>query len=189
MNKKIALSLFFALILSCSVGFIIYKNTKISSPPNTDEIEKSSVHASIVKIKSLKELKDSSEVIAEIEVTDKQEKRDYKGIQVDIITVKVNEVIKGDIDSKELKILQDSNTDTIIKNGEKLLIFLKKGVDNPDCYVPVGGGQGLYIIENSNNYKSINAIQNTILKPHSIENKDILKDLKGNYEDIKQKLK
>ncbi|WP_040210387.1 hypothetical protein [Clostridium polynesiense] len=182
MNKKIFLSIaVIGLLISCLIGFSIYNN------PNNDT-KKTATKASILKIKNLQELKNSSDLIAEITVTDKQEKRDYKEIQVDVITVKINEIIKGKTDLKELKILQDSSADTIIQNGQNLLIFLKKGIDNPDCYVPVGGGQGIYIIENTNsNLKSSNSI--TTLKPQSLENKEILKDLTGNYNDIKQTLK
>lgn len=40
-----------------------------------------------------------------------------------------------------------------IKNNERLLMFLRKGIDNPDCYVPVGTSmKGIYrISENKTN--------------------------------------
>lgn len=62
-------------------------------------------------------------------------------------------------------------------------MFLKKGTDNKDCYIPVGGGQGIYkIIEN----KKTN---NRTLEAQSLYNENILNDLKGNYDDLRKSLK
>ena len=186
-KKKIILSL---LIASCiCIGSIIFysnhSNTKLVQV-NQIELVKTA-KGSIIQIKSLTELKNKAKVIVEVEGTGNIEKRDYKGLPCTISTVKVKEVLKGDRSLKEIKILQVENLDTPPQNGQKLLMFLSKDTDesghedNPDCYGVVGAGQGIYKIENTNSKST--------LKPQATENEDILKELSGNYEDVKSKLK
>ncbi len=56
-------------------------------------------------------------------------------------------------------------------------------------YISLGGSQGTYDIVNNSKLKNqINAEENIELKPNSMVNDDILKDLSGNYADIKKKL-
>ena len=183
---------------SICVGLIIvYSNNSNIKPiqANQPELVETS-KGSIDNIKNLTELKNKAKVIAEVEGTGKIEKRDYKGLPCTISTVKVKEILKGDKSLKEIKILQVENVDTPPQNGQKLLIFLSKDTDeygnedNPDCYGVVGAGQGIYILDDSTT-KGINSAVKSegIVKPQAIENKDILKELSGKYEDIKNKLK
>jgi len=136
---------------------------------------------SLEEIAGLAELKSDSDIIVEVLVTDKSKERDYKGLKAIITTLKVNHVIKGDKDIKEINILQ-LDWETIPKNGEKLLLFLTKGIDNPDCYIPIGAGQGIYKIVKSNSNDKM------VIEPHSLVNNKILKDLSGDYEEVKKKL-
>jgi hypothetical protein len=183
MNKKLVLSQSAASILICSIAFIVDKNYNVQNKLTQATIKSPTAEANYIKIPNLSELKKQSELIVEVIVTDKKEIRDYKGIPITITIANVKEVLRGNTDSKELKILQDSKADVNIKNGENLLMFLKKGVDNPDCYIPVGSGQGIYKI-----VKGL-AKDGLELTPQSLVNEDILKDLKGNYSDIKSNLK
>ncbi|WP_294188677.1 hypothetical protein [uncultured Clostridium sp.] len=74
-------------------------------------------------------------------------------------------------------------------------MFLRKGIDNPDCYVPVGTSmQGIYrISENKTNRQSysLNDSTTTILEPYdsSFTNKNIMNDLSINYKNFKSKFK
>jgi|GEM_PF-6335346 len=182
MHKKTILALSITLVLLGSIGFVIYENPKILTQSALVKTKSTKSRASYVKISGLPQLKNDSEIIVEATVTNKQETRDYKGVPVSITSVEVKDVLKGTTDSKELKILQDAQADVTLKAGQTLLMFLKKGVDNPDCYVSIGGGQGIYQISKN---KKNNELE---LSPQSLVNENIIKDLKGNYSDIKAKL-
>lgn len=54
-------------------------------------------------------------------------------------------------------------------------------------YAVVGAGQGVYIISQQKNVKSSN--DNVILKSQSLKNDSILKELSGNYDEVKNKLR
>lgn len=177
MNKKIAFSVI--VILLFLGGFMLYKNHGLLG--RSTEVKESLPRGQAIyeKIPDLNQLKEDSDIIVEVNVTNDKKMRDYKGVSAAITTVKIKEVIKGNLDTDKLNILQDTNADVTITSGQRLLMFLRKGIDNPDCYIPVGGGQGIYEINNDE----------LKLSPQSIENENILKDLKGNYSDVKSKLK
>lgn len=187
MNKKLILfSLSIVLLLgSTGVLCIKYLNTGNETAKNDNilEVKTANVQAIYDEIPSLDKLKNDSDIIVEIVGTNRQEKVDYKGIPAVVTLVKVNEVIKGKIDSTELKIFQDSRVDIAPKDGEVLLMFLKKGIDNPDCYLPIGGGQGIYKILTDDTSKA------DVLRPQSLVNNNILNELKGKYKDVKLNLK
>ncbi|MCR6514476.1 hypothetical protein M4I33_06235 [Clostridium sp. LY3-2] len=188
MNKKKIISIFVlgAVVIFGGVLFKIKSNEFIKDSNTIGRelsIKNDKAHASYEEIPSLTVLKSESDLIVEIIGTDTIENRDYKDVPVKVSTVKVSEVIKGDIKENEIKILQDADLDITPKKDEKLLMFLKKGTDNKDCYIPVGGGQGIYkIIEN----KKTN---NRTLEAQSLYNENILNDLKGNYDDLRKSLK
>lgn len=195
-NKKIIVSL----IVACCVciGLITFYLNKKPAQSNKSQLGRPK--GSIMHINNLTELKDKSKVIAEVEGTDQLKKIDYKGLPCIISTVKVKEIFKGDKSLKKIKILQVEDIDLPPKKGQKLLVFLCKDTDayghedNPDCYGVVGAGQGIYILEDGTDNVEAgshnNISNNIIIKPQSIENKDILKELRsGNYEYIKNKLK
>lgn len=75
---------------------------------------------SIKFYKDLAEIKNTAKVIVEVEGTDKQEKRNYKGMPCIVSTVKVNQVFKGNKSLIEIKILQVENLDVPPENGQKL---------------------------------------------------------------------
>jgi len=199
-KKKIIISI---LIITCicigSATFYQNKSTAKQLQVNQNKIESIEItgkgEAKITLIKDLTEIKSKSDLIVEVEGTDKQEKRDYKGVLSIVTTLKVKEVFKGDKSLKEVKIIQIESINTMPENGQKLVMFLKRGIDNPDCYAVIGNGQGIYKIENTGNKttnsisKDGNTVQSAILKPQAIENKNILKELSGNYEDVKNKLR
>jgi len=151
--------------------------------------------ASYQKISGLEELKQRSDIIAEVQGTENYKFIDYSGIKLRITTVKVIEIIKGDKSLKEINIAQTEGLDTEKppQNSENLLIFLRKSPDINDTYIPLGGSQGTYDIVERNSGKSISSVDSknnsTIeLKPNSIVNENIIKDLKENYSDIKKNL-
>lgn len=199
MSKK---KILFVLAVVFIASGLIYKNKSSQDIVNNPTVEAESLtvenktsQALYDEVSSLDQLKTDADIIVEAIGTDIVEERDYKGINVKVSIIKVSEVIKGDIKETELKILQDAETDTIPKKNERLLMFLKKGIDNKDCYIPVGGGQGIYrVVENKqseqNNVRlaSTNS-SNFILEPQSLQNDKILKDLKGDYEQVKKMLK
>ncbi|MPQ44865.1 hypothetical protein [Clostridium tarantellae] len=188
MNKKKIIAIFVlgAIVISGVLFFNIKSNDSIKNNNTIGDqlsIKNDKAHASYEEIPSLSVLKSNSDIIVEIIGTDIIENRDYKNVSVKISTVKILETIKGNIKENEIKILQDADLDITPKKDEKLLMFLKKGIDNKDCYIPVGGGQGIYkIIEN----KKTN---NRTLEAQSLYNENILKDLKGNYDDLKKSFK
>lgn len=146
---------------------------------------------SITKIQDLGQLKKDSNIIVEVIGTNENRVIDYKGVSCIITKVRVTDVIKGDKELKELNIIQVENVDVPPVDGEKLLMFLGKGKDNEGCYFPVGAGQGIYKISTETNTqptKKALTIDEKI-EPQSIVNDSILNDLKGNYKDIKEKLK
>lgn len=179
---------------------IITTNTIMSTQPNkSNEPIKSrpKASASYIEINGLKELKKKSDIIVEVEGTNEFELIDYKGITMRKTTLKVLDVIKGDPNLKEIKVAQTEGIESEeppMKN-EKLLMFLKKGVDITDSYVPIGGNQGIYRIitkktkKNSLTPRNIVSDDSTkIIRPTSLINNKILKDLNGNYTDIKNDL-
>jgi len=167
---------------------LLFRNLQCFEPSLETESQANN-NSSVKRISGLPELKNESDTIVEIVGTDKYKVIDYKGAQSIITTVKVLSVIKGDKNLKEAKIIQLYGEMTP-KNGEKLLMFLRKGIDNPDCYVPIGSGQGIYKIVQSKtkDNSSNNSLNNMILEPQSMVNDDILKDLTGDFETIKKKL-
>jgi hypothetical protein len=187
MNKKKIIIGILTITCICvgSITFYLSKSTTKQLQANQNKIEsiettsKGGAHAKIFLFKDLTEIKSESDLIVEVEGTDKQEKRDYKGAPSIVTTLKVKEVFKGDKSLKEVKIIQIESINTVPENGQRLVMFLRRGVDNLDCYGVVGGGQGIYKIEN----------KGATLKPQAIENKNIIKELSGNYEDVKDKLK
>ncbi len=196
MKKTLISSILLLILVVCSVSLT---KSKFSSN-KTDEVNPK-ISASYDAISGLDELKGKSDIIVEAESTGKYEFVDYKGVKMRKTTIKVLDVVKGDNKSKELKILQSENVEgeEPLDKGEKVLIFLRKGIDFTDSYVPVGGSQGIYKIEQHNtttqslteskivsDNKGNNVNKN--LQPHSLVNKKILKDLSGNYDDIKKKL-
>lgn len=199
MSKK---KILFVLAVVFITSGLIYKNKSsqdiVNNPTveaGTLNVENKTSQALYDEVSSLDQLKTDANIIVEAIGTDIVEERDYKGINVKVSIIKVSEVIKGDIKETELKILQDAETDTIPKKNERLLMFLKKGIDNKDCYIPVGGDQGIYrVVENKqseqNNVRlaSTNS-SNFILEARSLQNDKILKDLKGDYEQVKKMLK
>ena len=193
MNKK---NIVIIGIIACLGGGIFYLNNSNKTENKTNQLESSvqsnGIKVDITPIENLNALKAKSDLIIECEGTSIQEKRDYKGIPSIITTVKVKEVFKGDKDIKEVKVIQMENVDVQPKDGEKLVMFLMKGdgIDNPDCYGVVGAGQGIYIIDNDKSKKStLNSESSTTLKPQAIKNENILKELSGEYKDLKTKLK
>ncbi len=167
------------------LGLVTILSVHYLKAPGTNTPQTVNRWASAVKISGLSELKKKSDTIVEVIGSDKTLEIDYKGTTSFVTTVEVADIIKGDKNLKEIKLIQMSD-DVTPKNGEKLLMFLRKGVDNPDCYVPVGSGQGIYKVVKSNSKKSTSDEQ--VIEPQSLVNEDILKDLKGNYKDVKSKL-
>jgi len=143
--------------------------------------------ASYTKINGLDELKQLSSTIVEIVGTGKYKIVDYKGIPMRVSTLKVTEVLKGNNQLTEISIMQTEGleTETPPAKGEKLLLFLRDSREPEgqfkSCYVPLGGGQGMYKIKVKDNKKH--------LEVHCMKNDVILKDLSGDYDEVKLKIK
>ena len=166
---------------------------KVKDFVNKNIIPTHKMTASYEFISGLDELVKSADTIVEAEGTNKYELIDYKGITMRKTTVKVLDVIKGDKQLKELKFLQTEGIkeEKPPVKGEKLLMFLRKGIDNPDSYVTFGGSQGIYNIVPSNSIKAgtdKNDNANKHIEPSLMVNKKILQDLSGSYDEIKKKL-
>lgn len=185
-NKKgiLAVSIF---ILALGTVFI-RQNLKTSNSNIKTDV-KPNISFSGKIISGLPELKSKADTIVEIIGTDNSKVFDYKGVSSTITTVTVTNVLKGDKKLNEINIIQLTGEITP-ENGQKLLLFLRKGIDNPDCYVPIGAGQGIYkIVQSKSKVNSLDSnLSNMVIEPQSIVNDDILKDLSGNYEDVKKKL-
>ncbi|AAO36033.1 hypothetical protein K144313037_13150 [Clostridium tetani] len=182
---------------------VINTNSALSTPPSkVNEPIKPKASASYMEIDGLKELKAKSDIIVEVEGTDKFELIDYKGIKMRKTTVKILDVMKGNPTLKEITVVQTEGLESEeppMKN-EKLLMFLRKGIDITDSYVPIGGNQGIYKIITKKTKKNsmtpkklphLNAPKDDAIKivtPTSLINNKILRDLNGNYDDIKKKL-
>ena len=191
MKKKVIVILSVFLL---ALGIVSLKQN-FNTKTDTSKLQSTSTtKVSSIKLSGLSELKSKSEIIVEIIGTDKCKTIDYKGATSRVTTVKVTDVIKGDKKLNEINIIQ-MDGEVRPENGQKLVMFLRKGVDNPDCYVPIGSTQGIYKIvpakfNTSSKVNSANSTTgNMILEPVSVGNDDILKDLSGNYADIKNKLK
>jgi len=181
-NKKIVVNISIILgICICLVCTVLYINNfnKVSNESSFSDPTK--ILADIYQFKDLNEIKSNSDLIAEVEGTNIQETREYKGTDAIITTVKVKEVFKGDKSIKNVKVIQMKDYDVPPKKGEKLVVFLSKGIDNPDCYSVRGAGQGIYRIINSKSNKEV-------IKSQSMANKSILKELGEDYENAKKKL-
>lgn len=152
----------------------------------TSQQQKIKQDASYKKIHGLAELKKQADIIAEVQGTEHYRFYDYAGIKMRITTVNVIDIIKGDKTLKELDIIQTEGLDTEKPptNGEHLLIFLRKSSDINNTYIPLGGSQGTYDIVKS----SKNGTDDYQLKPNSMVNDEIIKDLNGKYSDIKKKI-
>lgn len=197
MKKVVISTIILTAIVTAGVSFKMNVNsTKTAATKNTET--KAKMSASYKYISGLEELKNSADTIIEAEGTDQYELIDYKGVTHRKTIVKVLDVIKGDKQLKEIKFLQTEGLegDEPPVKGEKMLMFLRKGVDNPDSYVTFGGTQGIYkIVESNNTIQSIDGSStnknnkvNKQIKAHSMINDKILKDLNGNYDDVKKKL-
>ena len=173
--KKVILFMAAAIII-IAVLFGIYEYKKYVRDSN--ESIKTVTNGTITKIKDLSELKSKSDLIAEVTGTDKYKIIDYKGMKARISTVKVNEVFKGSIESGEINIIQIEDLDVMVENNQKLLLFLRKDRENmkENPYAVVGTGQGIYIID-----------QHGKIKPQSINNENIMKELSGSYDKVKER--
>lgn len=183
MKKKLISGILLVSLVMSVVGC----NKALDSASKNNET-KPKIVASYEQISGLKELKDRADTIVEAEGTDNYELVDYKGIKMRKTVIKVIDVIKGDKQLKELKFLQSEGVkgEEPIAKGEKVLMFLKKGVDNPDSYITFGGTQGIYkIVESTSKSNSVTKH----LEPHSMVNNKILKELNDNYYDLKEKLR
>lgn len=97
---------------------------------------------------------------------------------------------------KELNILQVNDVDKQIQEDEILVMFLKKGIDNTDCYVPVGTTcQGIYEFSYSPNSNSKTLPATSNLKDATIQafdenhaNKTLVKSMPLNYSQLKQEI-
>lgn len=192
--KKIIISI--AIITGIAIGSIaLYTHYSNVNNINAQHKAITQVNGSIYKFKDLTELKSKSDTIVEVAGTGQYKNMDYKGVPAIISTVTVNQVFKGDKSLKEIKILQVANLDVPPQKGQRLLMFLRKDQENlPDHpYAVVGAGQGIYIITGTinNNNKLSNTSSNSgnvTLQPQAITNDNILKDLRGNYDYIKNTL-
>lgn len=165
-----------SILLGISLIYTVNKNTIAKSN------SKLKFEASYKKINGLDELKKQATIIAEVEGTESYKLMDYSGITARISTVNVIDIVKGDKSLKQINIIQTEGLDTEKPpvKGEKLLIFLRKSQDIKDTYIPLGGSQGTY--------NMVTASDNIQLKPNSMVNNDILRDLNGKYSDVKKKL-
>jgi len=176
-----------ALISSSLILCIAISGCSLSnSTGKTTNKPKATYEASYPTIKGLDELKKESTTIVEVVGTDKYKIVDDKGIEGRVTTVKVTDVLKGDKNLTEINIIQAEGMDTEVPpaNGEKLLMFLRNGVPVGEfkmLYVPLGGTQGIYKIKVKDNKKYFDY--------HCMKNSSILKELSGNYEDVKLKIK
>jgi len=183
--KKVLLVGSLIICMGVSSYSLAAKTNKVNNKPNNKP--KMAFHASYKKIDGLKELKEKGTTIVEVVGTDKYKIVDYKGIPFRVSTVKVTEVLKGDNQLSEINILQTEGLDTEAPpaNGEKLLMFLRDSGESVggfnSLYTPLGGSQGMYKIKVKNNKK--------YLEPHYMINDTILKDLSGDFNDVKIKIK
>lgn len=180
------------LVLICSgllLGFAIWGNSnKPSTPSKPQNKAKPTGQACYPeKFASLDVLKNKADIIVKAQGTSKYKLKDYGGIEMRISTLTVLEVIKGDKALKEINLIQTEGLDTEKPpvNGEILLLFLNKCSDLKDTYMPMGGSQGTYDIVSTSKTTSD---ENTEIKPNSMVNEDVLKDLNGSYSDIKKKI-
>lgn len=196
MRKKFAVILALTGIIVTGIAISSLSTSKAETYKIVKSKPKAS--ASYIEIDGLKELKEKSDTIVEVEGTDEFELIDYKGVKMRKTTVKVSDVMKGDSNLKEIRVVQTEGLESEappMKN-EKLLMFLKRGVDITDSYVPIGGNQGIYRIVTKNTKKNNltprsltpNDDSIKIIRPTSLINNKILKDLNGNYNDIKHNL-
>ncbi|NMM65868.1 hypothetical protein HBE96_25150 [Clostridium sp. P21] len=190
------------LLLAAGIGCLSLTSKFNVKNVQANQSNQISQDASYKKIHGVKELKSKSNLIAEVEGTNKYKIIDDKGIKFRVTTVKVQEVIKGDKQLKEFSIIQTEglSTEKPPQNGEKLLMFLRKSLNMENTYIPLGGSQGTYDIttitnpskSSTNNIESMNNTQNKDenkkLIPNEMVNDEILKDLSGNYSDIKKNL-
>ncbi|MBC8059074.1 MAG: hypothetical protein H7Y18_00205 [Clostridiaceae bacterium] len=190
MRKKLIV-LTSVIIIGLGIGLV--KQNFNATTANSKSQTITNTEFTTLKLTGLSDLKNRTETIVKIIGTDKYKTIDYKGAPFIITTVKIVDVIKGDKKLNEINIIQHDG-DVTPKNGETLLMFLRKGVDNPDCYIPIGLGQGIYKVvpAKSNTKSSVDSLISTsdsmILEPQSIVNDDILKDLNGSYKDVRNRL-
>lgn len=191
MKKKLILGTLLFVAIITSISWSKFKNSgKVTSNPKNMYTQQNKPSPSIPKIKNLSELKKHSDVIAEVTVNDiKEEKYDNK-LPIIISEVTVTNSIKGAEKGQVLKIIQYKNLEKVISNGENLLMFLRKGQNNPDSYVPIGTTvQGIYeIIKDESTNKSMftGKFKDTIKQyDDTIINEELLKEVSENYINLK----
>ncbi|MDT8719712.1 hypothetical protein IAI10_24055 [Clostridium sp. 19966] len=165
----------------CIIGIVIV-HFNYNKNMNNQSIGASAkkVNKSVKSINGLSELKNTATTILEATPTGETETRDYNGLPAIISKLTVINVFKGKKDLKNIKILQIQEFDKKVEQNHKLLLFLREGIDNPDCYVVIGDtSQGIYEIISNGSENTVKAFD------EANSNNSILKDLSGNYENLK----
>jgi hypothetical protein len=197
---KIKLIILGLICSSLLLGFNLFNN--LNKPSKPQNKAKPTMEASYpYDITSLDQLKNMADIIVKVQGTSKYKLKDYGGITFRISTLTVIDVIKGDKALKEINLIQTEGLDTEKPpvNGENLLMFLKKTPNIKDVYMPINGSEGTYDIVtttpnnlNTSKSKASNnqptSDENTEIKPNSVVNENVLKDLKGSYSEIKKKI-
>jgi len=124
---------------------------------------------------SIDDLKDSSELIAEVLVSDSDALK-YKNVIFTVQSAQVQKLYKGSVDIKDIQILETGGVygnaeytfekNKVMKKGEKAVVFLEKykGPILKDAYVILGVFQGKFTIDKNGDltpsYETIGEISN-----------------------------
>lgn len=181
---KKSLIIFSLIFILCISGvFTVHANYNKGISSKSNSIAADKWKASITNIKGIKELKNASTTIIEAVASGEIERRDYNGLPAVISKLHVRAVFKGDKRLNTIKLFQIDKFDKALIPNRRFILFLKEGADNPDCYVVIGGtSQGIYEIEDHGDANIIVPFDDTV------KNEALIKDLQGNYENVKDKL-
>ncbi|WP_135549230.1 hypothetical protein [Paenibacillus cymbidii] len=147
-NKIVVLS---AITFIAIIGFIVYTlNIPLRTVDTGGELTKG--------YSSVNDLKDSSELIAEVLIADSDALK-YKNVVFTVQSAQVQKLFKGNADTKNIQILETGGVygnveytfekNKVMKKGEKAVVFLEKykGPILKDAYVILGVFHGKFTFD------------------------------------------